>query len=84
MLHKITAAIGGGVSVATSLEGYSWAMNVSIHQSSYPSPLTERLGTNPTGFTSVGNQSKIVRCGTSSPLLFFLIFYSPSKANKNI
>jgi hypothetical protein len=35
------------------LEGCSRAVNVvSIHQSSYPSPLTERLGTNPNGFTS--------------------------------
>ena len=59
MLHKIAATVGGGVSVAKAqcLDCYSQVVNVvSYPQSTYPVPLIERSGSNPSRFSSyVGN-----------------------------
>ena len=63
-LHKIAASIGGGVSVAKAqcpLEGCSRAVNVVSSNRVIPHLLIERSGTNPSGFSSVGNQSKVYR-----------------------
>jgi hypothetical protein len=53
-LHKIAAAIGGGVSVAKAhpWTGCSWAVNVVSFNRIIPTSLIERSGTNPSGFIS--------------------------------
>jgi hypothetical protein len=66
-LHKIVVAIGGGVSVAKAhpWKACSRAMNVISFNRVIPTPLIERSGINPSGFTS----------GEKYIIHVFLVFY---------
>ena len=64
-----------------SLEGCSRAVNVvSTHQSSYPTPLIERSGTNLSGIISVGIRARFI--GERLPIFRCFNFPSPEKAKK--